>query len=526
MTADAGAATVRLRINGTSVECAVQPRHTLADTLRERLRLTGVHLGCEHGVCGMCTVLVDGRAVRACLLFTIQLDGADIITVEALGDPSDLHPLQEAFRAHHALQCGFCTPAFLLSAYELLRHNPTLAGADLATELSGVLCRCTGYQGILSAVREVAARHPDGLPPPKAVREDRALAVRAMFPGSAPHHQSNDPQTRTRVDAMEVPAMHYRPLGRTGLDVSCLGYGAGAVGGLMVRGAAEDQERSVARALDAGISYFDTAPLYGEGESERNLGRVLRALRASPLVGTKVRLAPEQADDLGGAVAASLEASLRRLGRDDVDLFQLHNPVTAAGRDGALTPRQVLDGVLPAMARLRDSGKARVLGVTAIGESAALRELIDAAAFDVVQLPHNLLDPRPVAASDGQSYATLLEACEASGTGVLGIRILAAGALSGQAARHPVAMQDVAPIGSGPDLAADLVAAQRFAPLVEEGHASSLAEAAIRYVLASAAVSTALIGTASLAQLDTAIAAAEKGPLPAEAMRRAAALRG
>ncbi len=168
-----------MTVNGTTVDLDAEPRHTLADTLRNRLRLTGVHLGCEHGVCGMCTVLVDGRAVRSCLLFTVQLGGADITTVEALGTPAALHPLQQAFHAHHALQCGFCTPAFLLSAYELLRDNPTLDKADLPAELSGILCRCTGYKQILDAVREVAATYPDGVPPPASLGHDPALALRA-----------------------------------------------------------------------------------------------------------------------------------------------------------------------------------------------------------------------------------------------------------------------------------------------------------------------------------------------------------
>lgn len=170
---------VRLTVNGTDVEVDVEPRHTLADTLRDRLRLTGVHLGCEHGVCGMCTVLIDGRAQRSCLLFTVQLDGAEVTTVEALGRPSELHPIQQAFHSHHALQCGFCTPAFLLSAYELLRDNPSLEGADLPAEMSGVLCRCTGYRGILDAVRDVSATYPDGPPPPGNLGTDRAMAVRA-----------------------------------------------------------------------------------------------------------------------------------------------------------------------------------------------------------------------------------------------------------------------------------------------------------------------------------------------------------
>jgi 2-furoyl-CoA dehydrogenase FAD binding subunit len=158
--------TTRLTVNGRRVTVVIQPRVTLADALRDHLGLTGTHLGCEHGVCGMCTVLVDGQAARSCLLFACQLDGADVLTVEGLGGPGNLHPLQEAFGRHHALQCGFCTPGFLLSAYDLLIHKPGVTEAELATELSGVLCRCTGYRNILTAVGEVASAHRDGLPAP------------------------------------------------------------------------------------------------------------------------------------------------------------------------------------------------------------------------------------------------------------------------------------------------------------------------------------------------------------------------
>src|SRR5438270_458625 len=166
-----------LRVNGQQRNARCEPRTTLADCLRTHLGLTGTHLGCEHGVCGACTVLVDGAAMRSCLLFCVQTAGAEVTTVEGLGDADDLHPLQEAFRRHHGLQCGFCTPGFLMSAYELLRD-----GADcrddhhLRQELSGVLCRCTGYEGIVAAVRELAALHPHGLPPPKAL--GRPITVR------------------------------------------------------------------------------------------------------------------------------------------------------------------------------------------------------------------------------------------------------------------------------------------------------------------------------------------------------------
>lgn len=157
---------VRMTVNGTLVELRVPARLTLLDALRERLGLTGTHTGCEHGVCGMCTVLVDGDATRACLLLACQLDGAEVVTVEGLGRPDDLHPLQAAFGRNHALQCGFCTPGFLMSSYDLLAHEPGVAEEDLPEQLSGVICRCTGYRNIVTAVAEAAREHPDGPPPP------------------------------------------------------------------------------------------------------------------------------------------------------------------------------------------------------------------------------------------------------------------------------------------------------------------------------------------------------------------------
>ena len=161
-----GRVTTHITVNGKPVTLTLPPRVTLADALRDHLGLTGTHLGCEHGICGMCTVLVDGQAARSCLLFACQLEGADVLTIEGLGRPSELHPLQQAFGRHHALQCGFCTPGFLLSAYDLLTHKPQVTQEELPAELSGVLCRCTGYRNILSAVADVACTHPDGIAPP------------------------------------------------------------------------------------------------------------------------------------------------------------------------------------------------------------------------------------------------------------------------------------------------------------------------------------------------------------------------
>ncbi|MDD7968988.1 xanthine dehydrogenase family Fe-S subunit [Actinomycetospora lemnae] len=160
-------ADVTMTVNGRTVTVTVAPRTTLSDVLRDRLGLTGTHVGCEHGVCGMCTVLLDGEAVRACLLFAVQCEGAALTTVEGLGTAADQHPLQQAFSHHHGLQCGFCTPGMLMSAYDLLAGG-TYDPATLPEDMSGVLCRCTGYRGILAAVDDVARTHPDGVPPPRA----------------------------------------------------------------------------------------------------------------------------------------------------------------------------------------------------------------------------------------------------------------------------------------------------------------------------------------------------------------------
>jgi len=150
--------TVRLRVNGVIHAVTVEPRRTLADVLREDLALTGTHVGCEHGVCGACTVLWDGEPVRACLLFAIQLDGASLTTVEGLADGDRLHPIQEAFWATHGLQCGFCTPGILLTAKALLDESPQPDEQEIREAIGGNLCRCTGYHFIVDAIAAAARR--------------------------------------------------------------------------------------------------------------------------------------------------------------------------------------------------------------------------------------------------------------------------------------------------------------------------------------------------------------------------------
>jgi len=147
---------VTLTVNGKRYQRSVDPRRLLSDFLRHDLGLTGTHVGCEHGVCGMCTVLFNGQTVRSCLMFAVQAEDAELTTVESLGTPNNMHPLQEAFWAKHGLQCGFCTPAMLLTAKELLDNNPTPTREQICEAMSANLCRCTGYQTIVDAVESAA----------------------------------------------------------------------------------------------------------------------------------------------------------------------------------------------------------------------------------------------------------------------------------------------------------------------------------------------------------------------------------
>ncbi len=151
---------LRLTVNSTVYERTVAVRITLADFLREDLNLTGTHLGCEHGVCGACTILYNGAAVRSCLMLAVQADGAELMTVEGLAQGDTLHPLQQAFQAHHALQCGFCTPGFLMTAYALLQETPYPSRDEVKEAIAGNLCRCTGYAPIIQAIVHASGAAP------------------------------------------------------------------------------------------------------------------------------------------------------------------------------------------------------------------------------------------------------------------------------------------------------------------------------------------------------------------------------
>lgn len=324
--------------------------------------------------------------------------------------------------------------------------------------------------------------------------------------------------------------MQLRTFGRTGMQVSVLGFGCGAVGGLMVRGDPADQERTIARALATGVNYFDTAVMYGDGESEKNLGRVLQNLKpAGAIVGTKVRVPPEQASRIAEIVTTSLEGSLKRLRLDRVDIFHLHNPITETGSGSSLSVRQVLDEVVPAFERLRQQGKIRFLGITALGETSALQQVIDARAFDSAQAVYNMLNPsaaEPLPNNyPAQDYGRIFDRTQSAGVGVVGIRVLAGGALSGSAERHPIAGLAPEPIGSALSYEADVDRARRLMPLIKDGFAASLTEAATRFAISHPAMGTILVGMATPQQFDEALAAVEKGPLPQAALDRLSALR-
>ncbi|HJR02743.1 MAG TPA: aldo/keto reductase [Methylomirabilota bacterium] len=316
--------------------------------------------------------------------------------------------------------------------------------------------------------------------------------------------------------------MEYRTLGRTGLKVSALAFGCGDVGGLMVRGTPAERERGVARAIEHGINYLDTAPAYGSGESEKNLGQVLRALKPTAIVGTKWRLAAADLADVPGAVARSVETSLGRLGLERVDLLHLHNLVGRVGEERPLGVARVLEAVVPAVRRLQEQGKVRFFGITASGETGALHRALSSGAIDTAQVVFNLLNPTGAyevpTGFPAQDYDRLLLLAREQGVGTIGIRAVAGGALSGQVARHPTAIPSVSPIASGPDYATDVARARALEPLVAQGHAGSLIEAALRFTITGDAMSTVQIGCSDLAQLDFAAAAVNKGPLSPAAL--------
>lgn len=324
--------------------------------------------------------------------------------------------------------------------------------------------------------------------------------------------------------------MRYRTLGRTGLAVSEIGFGTGGVSRLMTEDDHEAQLRAVRGALNQGVTFFDTSAGYGGGRSEANLGRALRALGAEATVATKVRLGPEDLADPKGATVASVERSLERLGRESVDLVQIHNLI-APGREWpiglVLEPGDILGrgGALEGLRALRDRGQVRFFGLTGLGNPRAIREVAESGAFDTIQVYYNLLNPsagHPVPPDfSALDYGLLLDRAAEQGMGVLIIRALALGALSD--APNFLGFVDKPPpiLSPGSEYEKDVRRAARLRWLAE-GEAVSLAQAAVRFALMKAGVSTVLCGFSGEAQLDEILSASGAGGLPEGAMARLA----
>lgn len=318
--------------------------------------------------------------------------------------------------------------------------------------------------------------------------------------------------------------MEQRPLGLTGLTVSALGFGCGSVGGLMVRGQHEDQRAAVARALDAGVTYFDTAPSYGDGRSEENLGRALGELDAwqRVAVGTKVRLVPEELRDAAGAVRRSLQASLARLGRDSVDLLQLHSRIGGASSERGIGAGEVSDIVADAMRQVCSEGLVRHVGITALGESESVLAVIGGKRFDTAQTYFNALNPSAgfAGASGGaQDLLGVIDAAAEAGMGVIAIRVLAAGAATGSEERAPNAsLAGGGALTAGGDFHADIERAKRLAAVASRFEIESVAELSFRFCLAKHGVSTVLVGFSNTGQLEDALRWHERGPLTPNAV--------
>jgi aryl-alcohol dehydrogenase-like predicted oxidoreductase len=319
--------------------------------------------------------------------------------------------------------------------------------------------------------------------------------------------------------------MKVRRLGTTDLQVSALGFGCGAVGGLLVKGEYDNMLRTVARAIELGVTYFDTAAIYGNGQSESSLGKVLEELDADVLVGTKVRLRAEEMDDIESAVLSSVEESLKRLRLERVDLIQLHNSVAAERvPERQWVSVEDVHTVAGAFKALQQQGKVRYWGINGLGETPALHRAVDEAGANSIQSCYNLLNPSAgLRVPEGfpfQDYGRLIERAAANQMGVIAIRVLAAGALSGTSLRHRNAAQSVDPIATSATFDEDVARAHEFRFLVQEAIVESTVEAAIRFAVGTPGISTALVGISNMEQLEQAVAAAERGPLPAGALER------
>ena len=315
--------------------------------------------------------------------------------------------------------------------------------------------------------------------------------------------------------------MKYRTLGKTGIEVSEIVFGAGAVGGLLIRADPSTRVEAVRRALDHGMNWIDTAPSYGDGQSEENLGAILKELGATPYLSTKVAVHPQHIADIPGEVQRSMEASLGRLVRDSVDLITLHTSVTEkrGGRPGSLSVEDVLGdgGVVDAFERLREQGLTRFFGFTAGGEADSLHRLIKSGRFRAAQVFHSLVNPsagrnlRP--GFSGDDYKNLIGAAIEHDVGVFNIRVLAAAAVVGSAA---AAGRGEAPPGVSVDEA--LVRMSKVRDVL--GHeGGTMVQKAVRFALTNRGVSGVLVGFSTLEHIDEAVDSVDMGDISPAALR-------
>ncbi|MCH8808236.1 MAG: aldo/keto reductase [Proteobacteria bacterium] len=319
--------------------------------------------------------------------------------------------------------------------------------------------------------------------------------------------------------------MKTREFGRTGLQVSELVFGGGFVGGILVHADDETKLEALRRALQAGINWIDTAPLYGQGKSERALGWLLKEVEETPYLSTKVQLDTGDLSDIPGQIERSVEASLERLQRDSVDLLQLHNPIyaetgggTAVASGAAIGIDEVLrkDGVADRLERMRDQGLTRFIGLTALGEAGAVCQAIGSGRFDSAQVYYNMINPSAArglpAGYSGHDFTGVIEACRSVGAAVMNIRVLAAGVLATDA-RHG---REVV-ITRGSEIPLEEKRAHAVFDRLGTEYGTR-AQTALRFGLANPDVACVIFGLAELSHLEEALGAAEMGPLPQEAL--------
>ncbi len=319
--------------------------------------------------------------------------------------------------------------------------------------------------------------------------------------------------------------MDYRALVTGGPRFSAVGFGCGSIGGLFVRGDRRAQREAVDLAVAGGINYFDTAALYGDGESETNLGRVLAESGADVAVGTKITLEPADLADPARAVREKLEAGLKRLRREQVEVCSLHNVV----RSGALRssprmlPPDAVRAAAEAMHMLRDAGLAGAIGFTALGETSAIEDVLDAG-FQSMQCYVNVLNPSALRAGyptgGGQDFGGIIDTAARAGIGTFAIRVLAGGALSGTIDRHSVASAEVSSGLGKSEYRSDVARAAALAARAHEFGCESAIELSLRFVLTQAPITSAIVGFSDTEQVRAALRWQERGPLPPEAMRQ------